>query len=100
MGRGSAEVPSAAKPLRAGLTVRRSRQQTRASLKVAVRLMGAGHTEWIGNDKSASRSMTTSEVDSRARCDRVRQSDGTGFAERSGMIMIVNITRTIRPLGG
>jgi hypothetical protein len=62
MGRGSAEVPSAATPLRAGLTVGRSRQQTRASLKVAVRLMGAGHTEWIGNDKSASRLISAAHL--------------------------------------
>jgi hypothetical protein len=30
-----------------------SRLQTRTSLKVAVKLTGAGHTEWIGNEKSA-----------------------------------------------
>jgi hypothetical protein len=48
-------VPSAAKPLLAGPTVRRSRLQTRTFLKVAVELIGAGHREWIGNDKSALR---------------------------------------------
>ena len=46
---------SAATPRRAGLTAKWSRLQTRTSLKVAVKLMGAGHTEWIGNEKSASR---------------------------------------------
>ena len=46
-------VLSAAKPRRARSTAKWSRQQSRTSLKVAVKLMGAGHTEWIGNDKSA-----------------------------------------------
>ena len=41
--------------------------------------------------KSASRSVTASELDSGARCDMARQSDGTGFAERPGIIIIVNI---------
>ena len=44
---------SAATPLRAGSTMKWSRLQTRTSLKVAVKLTGAGHTEWIGNEKSA-----------------------------------------------
>ena len=50
-------MPSAAKPLRAGSTAKWSRQQTRTSLKVAVKLMGAGHTQWIGNEKSASQKL-------------------------------------------
>jgi len=54
----------------------------------------------IRHEKSASRPVTTSEVDSRARRDRVRQPNGAGFAERSRMIMIVNIARTVPPLGG
>jgi len=41
-------------PLRAGPTVKLPRQQIGTSLMVEVKLMGAGHTEWIGNDKSAS----------------------------------------------
>ena len=44
-GRGFAEVLSAVTPLRAGSTAMCSRQQTRTSLKVAVKLMGAGHTQ-------------------------------------------------------
>jgi hypothetical protein len=39
--------------------MKRSRLQNTTSLKVAVKLMDAGHTEWIGNDKSASRQMST-----------------------------------------
>ena len=46
-------MPSAAKPLRAGSTAKRSGLQNRTSLKVGVNLTGAGHTEWIGNEKSA-----------------------------------------------
>jgi hypothetical protein len=53
-------VLSAAKPLRAGSTAMWSRQQTRTSLKVAVKPMGAGHTEWIGNEQSALRQVRTS----------------------------------------
>ena len=53
---------SAAAPLSAGSTVKWSRLQTRTSLKVAVRLMGAGHTEWIGNEKSPSRQMSAAHL--------------------------------------
>ena len=35
-----------------------SRLQTRTSLNVAVRLMGARHTEWIGIDKSPCRKLS------------------------------------------
>jgi hypothetical protein len=51
-------VLSAATPRRAGSTARRSRPQNSTSLKVEVKLTGAGHTEWIGNDKSASRQLS------------------------------------------
>ena len=47
-------VLSAATPRRAGLTVRRSRQQAEISPRAPVHIMSAGRTEWIGNDKSAS----------------------------------------------
>ena len=47
-------VPSAATPLRAGSTAKWSRLQTKISRKALVRNAGTGHTQWIGNDKSAS----------------------------------------------
>ena len=53
-GRGFAEVRSAATPLRAASTVKWSRSQSRTFPRVAVGIIGAGHTEWIGNEKSAS----------------------------------------------
>src|SRR5208337_2088845 len=47
-------VLSAATPLRAGSITKLPWQQARTSLKVEVNLMGAGHTEWIRNEKSTS----------------------------------------------
>jgi hypothetical protein len=47
-------VPSAATPRRTGSTAKWSRQLTKISPRAPVRIMGAGHAAWIGNDRSAS----------------------------------------------
>jgi hypothetical protein len=55
-------VPSGAISRRAGSTTKSPWQQIRTSLRVAAKLMDAGHTEWIGNDKSVSRLMSAAHL--------------------------------------